>query len=217
MKKIRAFTALAAFLIITPLQAAEGTYATTEDGQGVILYTNGTWAFKSIPAQSKAATIKNRKERKVNTSDADVPATIFRGKKGIYKIAYNGTLWKKKKSKNGDAEIQLEYKGGNGFAMLIFDRTPIPLDKLKQQAITNMNSVVSQVEIVSEEKKQINGYKAIQLKINSIIEEAPISYLNYYVTGDWGTIQFVSYTAATLMPDYEDDFLDLLDGLTLKK
>ncbi|MCK5871941.1 MAG: hypothetical protein KAG26_03860 [Methylococcales bacterium] len=205
------------FLIFTPLQAEEGTYATTEDGQGVVLYANGTWAFKSIPPPSKRTSAKKTSALNNNISDVDIPKATFRGKKGLYKIVYNANLWKKKKSTNSDADIQLEYKDGSGYAMLIFDRTPIALDKLKQQAVKNMNSVVSQVEIISEEKKQINGYKAIQLKIDSTIEDTPFSYLNYYVTGDWGTIQFVTYTAATLMPDYEDDFLDLLDGLSLKK
>ncbi|MCK4494449.1 MAG: hypothetical protein KAU26_10355 [Methylococcales bacterium] len=204
-------------LINAPLHAKEGTYATTEDGQGVVLYSNGTWAFKSIPPPSKRTSSKKTRVTKDNTAEINIPKATFRGKKGLYKIVYNTNLWKKKKSTNSDADIQLEYKGGSGYAMLIFDRTPISLDKLKQQAVKNMNSVVSQVEIISEEKKQINGYKAIQLKIDSTIEDTPFSYLNYYVTGDWGTIQFVTYTAATLMPDYEDDFLDLLDGLSLKK
>jgi hypothetical protein len=210
MQKIFFPVILFALTLASSLLAKEGTYAKTEDGQSVILYSNGTWAFKLAPSE------KDKKMSEL-TQEADEDIRWFKGQKGIYKLAYNAALWKKKPSANNDAQIELKYKGGSGSAMIIFDRTPVTLDRLRKQAIKIQKSVASKVEIISEEKKQISGYKAMQLKINSSIENVPFSYLNYYVTGDWGTIQFVTYTATTLMPDYEEDFLELLDGLSLKK
>lgn len=220
MKK-RPFYLALIFVVSSSLHAYEGTDATTEDGQNVILYSNGTWAFKLDSAPIKPKVIKKtqsiKKPNIIKTATPKIKETSLVGKKGVYQITYNDKLWKKTKGGNNDAEIQLEYKGGNGYAMLIFDRTPVSLEKLKKQAIKNMRAVASKVEIIAEEKKKIKGHQVMQLKINSHIEEVPFAYLNHYVTGKWGTVQFVTYTATTLMPDYEADFLKLLNGLRIKK
>ncbi len=209
------------------LQANERTNAITDDGQGVILYSNGTWAFKleptklhvkkTIALKKNITVIKTTKPKKIKKVKIVKTKTFLKGKNNIYKIIYNDKLWKKTSSSNEDAEIQLEHKSGSGYAMVIFDRTPISLDSLKKQVLTNMSAVVSKVEIISEKKIRLNGHQIMVLKINSIIEETPFSYFNYYASGNWGTIQFVTYTATALMTDYETDFSDLLNGLTINK
>jgi hypothetical protein len=209
------------FILFTSfsLSANEGVDAITEDGQGVVLYSNGTWAFKLEPILPQ---IKKNKKVKILPTPTPVknkkvnPKSILKGKHNAYKIVYDNTLWKKTSSANDDAEIQLEHKAGNGFAMVIFDRSPISLEDLKKQVLTTMRSVASKVEIISEEKKRIKGHQIMLLKINSTIEDTPFSYFNYYASGKWGTIQFVTYTASALMADYEADFTTLLDGLVIK-
>ena len=201
--------------------ANEGVDAITEDGQGVVLYSNGTWAFKLEPIPPQAQKTKIVKKipsspLPVKNKAAKIKPTL-KGQHNAYKITYDNTVWKKTHSAaNDDAEIQLEHKAGNGYAMVIFDRSPISLEDLKKQVLTTMRSVASKVEIISEEKKRIKNHQIMALKINSIIENTPFSYFNYYASGEWGTIQFVTYTATALMADYEADFAALLDGLTIK-
>ncbi len=209
-------------LISFPFLANAGVNATTEDGQELILYSNGTWAFKREPTftQIKKTNKQIQKtqrlpppvldDKKVNSK------AVFKGQHNIYKISYDKTRWKKTNSANDDAEIQLEHQSGNGYAMVIFDRSPISLKALKKQVLKTMRSVASKVEIISEEKKRINNHQIMVLRINSVIENTPFSYFNYYASGKWGTIQFVTYTATALMTDYEADFTTLLDGLTIK-
>ena len=208
------------------LHANEGVDAITENGQGVVLYSNGTWAFKREPTRpqiKKNKHVKTLPPRLVKNKKIEPKSTlktksksILKGKHNTYKIIYDNTLWKKTSSANDDAEIQLEHKTGNGFAMVIFDRSPISLKDLKKQVLTTMRSVASKVEIISEEKKRIKNHQIMVLKINSTIENTPFSYFNYYASGQWGTIQFVTYTATALMADYEADFTTLLDGLIIK-
>ena len=183
-----------------PLQADNGTQAVTSDGRKVILYSNGTWVFK-----------QETPEYRPQMANASLT-----GKRGVYEIFYNDQLWKQTNSDNDDAEIQLQHVNGDGYAMVIFERIPIPLENLKNLALANVRSVATKAEIVSEERKLVNGYEIMILKINSTIEGIPFSYLNYYASGDWGTVQFVTYTASVLMPEYEADFMDLLNGLTIK-
>jgi hypothetical protein len=201
------------------LAANEKIQATTASGQKVLLYSNGTWAFKSEPIrpvnkaspprlQSPPPTLPPKKKI--------INKPFLKGKNNAYKIIYNDRLWTKSSTANKDADSQLVHKKGHGYAMVIFDRTPISLEALKQQVLTNMRSVVSEVEIISEEKKQVNGHQMMILRINSAIESVPFSYINYYASGKWGTVQFVTYTATVLMAEYEADFITLLNGLTIK-
>lgn len=182
------------------LQADTGTPAVTKDGRNVILYSDGTWVYK-----------QDNPEYRPQMANASLS-----GKRGIYEIFYNDKLWRKSSTGNDDAEIELQHVNGDGYAMVIFERIPVPLDNLKKLALSNVRSVATEAAIVGEERKLVNGYEMMVLRINSTIEGIPFSYLNYYATGDWGTIQFVTYTAAVLMPEYETDFLDLLNGLTIK-
>lgn len=205
MKKTRFYFILIMFLSLS-LKANEGTNAITEDGRGVLLYSNGTWAFKLDPVQPHSKITKKSKILKTKP--------FLKGK--AYKIIYNDKLWKQSNIVNKDAEIQLEHKKGHGYAIVIFDSTPMSLTDLKKQVLTNMRSVVSDVEIIFEKKKQVNGHPMMVLKINSSIEAIPFSYLNYYASGDWGVVQFVTYTATALMASYEADFIDLLNGLTIQ-
>ncbi len=220
MKKI-VFNFTFILFISFSLHANQGVDATTEEGQGVVLYSNGTWAFKLEPIQPQAKKTKVVKKTPslpppVKNKKAKIKSTL-KGQHNTYKIIYDNTLWKKTRSAaNDDAEIQLEHKAGNGYAMVIFDRSPISLEDLKKQVLTTMRSVASKVEIISEEKKRIKNHQIMALKINSTIENTPFSYFNYYASGEWGTIQFVTYTATALMADYEADFTALLDGLTIK-
>ena len=228
MKKIVFNLIFILFLsFLLPAYANEGVDATTENGQGVVLYSNGTWAFKLEPTTSpqikknkvvkslSPLPVKNKKLTPKPTLKAELKS-ILKGKHNAYKIIYDKTQWKKTNSANDDAEIQLEHETGNAFAMVIFDRSPISLEDLKKQVLTTMRSVASKVEIISEEKKRIKNHQIMVLKINSTIENTPFSYFNYYASGKWGTIQFVTYTATALMVDYEADFTTLLDGLVIK-
>ncbi|NOQ35092.1 MAG: hypothetical protein GQ569_04265 [Methylococcaceae bacterium] len=195
------FSFILMLFISLSLQADESTNAVTEDGRNVILYSDGTWAFRQEMPQLRP--------QKANKS--------LKGKRGAYEVFYNDKLWKQGNAGNEDAEIQLQHNNGDGYAMIIFERIPVPLENLKKLALENVRSVASNVEIAGEERKLVNGYEMMVLRINGAIEGIPFSYLNYYASGDWGTIQFVTYTATVLMPEYETDFLDLLNGLTIKQ
>ena len=219
MKKI-VFNFIFTLFISFSFHVNAGVNATTKDGRGVVLYSNGTWAFKLEPSLAQVKKIipsfvKNKNVVKNKNKNIKIKS-ILKGKHNAYQIVYDNMLWKKTSSANDDAEIQLEHKSGNGYAMVIFDRSPISLEDLKKQILTTMRSVASKVEIISEEKKRIKNHKIMALKINSTIEDTPFSYFNYYASGQWGTIQFVTYTASALMIDYEADFTTLLNGLVIK-
>ena len=42
-------------------------------------------------------------------------------------------------------------------------------------------------------------------------------YCGYFYAGENGTVQVVTYTAKTLLPEYEKEFMDLLDGFVVSK
>ena len=207
------------------LQAEEDIHATTKAGLNVILYSDGTWAFTEEPPVDIQPQVDNTPldlslpeltAEAVAEPAPKINKSFLRDKAGIYEVFYDKGLWKHNKSGNKDAAIQLEHVNGNGYAMLIFESTSVTLDELKKQALSNVRQVASKAEIVSSKRKWINGHEIMILKINSSMEGLSVSYLNYYAVGKWGAIQFVTYIESALLPKYENDLTDLLNGLTIK-
>lgn len=202
------------------LHANKDIQAVTKGGQDVILYPDGTWAFTKEPPLYNPPQLTTKiaipKQPATLPPPPRLTKTFLRDKRGIYEIFYNNNLWKQNNAANKDAAIQLKHTKEDAYAMVIFESTPISLDDLKTQALTNVRQVATQAEIVSAEKKWINGHEMMILKINSSMGGLLVSYLNYYATGDWGTIQFVTYIETALLPKYEADLIGLLNGLTIK-
>jgi len=61
----------------------------------------------------------------------------------------------------------------------------------------------------------VNGKKFLRLQMKGTIQKIEFVYLGYYGSGDWGTVQFLSYTSANLFREYKPHFEELLDGLVI--
>ena len=53
------------------------------------------------------------------------------------------------------------------------------------------------------------------LKIEAEINTVPMVYWGYYYAGQGSTVQVVTYTTKALLPKSENDFMELLNGLTV--
>lgn len=140
----------------------------------------------------------------------------FTGKSGVYSIYYDKTKWKKVDNDGTDAELVLEYYTGIGFGALIYEHdTIIPLQVLKTIVITNAKTEASNVQIIEEKTKEVGGIKTLVLKINMTIDGIPHTSLGYYLSGRFGTLQFVTTSNSLVFNDVEKDFNNLLSSLKL--
>lgn len=145
-----------------------------------------------------------------------VGSDIVKGEIVKYGIKYDTSKWVLTNAPEGDpAEYYFEHKDGDVYAMVVPERVEVPIDTLKNAALGNAQAADPNAKVTSEEKKTVNGKEMLSIKMSATIEGYNFSYHGYYYTGSIGSIQFLAYTVDQLMPQYEKDIEELLNGLEI--
>ena len=108
-------------------------------------------------------------------------------------------------------------KNKDAYGMLISEKIEIPLKTLKMAALGNARRVSSDVHVVKEEYRKVNGKMLLYLQMDGTINEVKFSYLGYYYSNESGTIQLLTYTASKLKDEYAKDLEEFLNGFTEKE
>ena len=204
MKRI---STLLAFLALGTIHVSAQERATTESGRKVILNPNGTWQPES-KKESSSNTGVGFKRPETSTEKL----TFNRGTISVY---FNPNIWKKK-SQEEPNRVQLQHKDGDGYALILAERMELPIDALKNLALTNAKNAAPDAHITLDEKRRVNGVDVTVLQIKGTIQGIPFIYYGYYYAGKDGCIQILNYTAQNLFDDYKADFLDFLNGFTVE-
>lgn len=188
--------------------------AVTDVGDEVILYSNGTWQYANdlaIEEESKADLTLNdiTFEKGEDSSFLLKSAIVSLG------VHLNPKEWSFEKAiYNDQAEYELKRKGKDVYGMLISEEIEIPLESLRSIVISNARNVISNVKLVSEEYRMVNGIKMLCMEFNGATEGINFTYFGYYYSNVSGTVQLITYTSENLMKIYKEDCEKLLNGLT---
>ena len=206
MRGITWGVALAA-LVTTALGAQDTPIrATTEDGRWVLLHANGKWEFEARPAEEPLSGA--RFERPPSST---AQREIFPNVAAIY---YDPSKWTPQPS-DDRTRFTFEHTNGDGYALVIKERIQVPLRSLKEIAFTNARNAAPDAAITYEDSRIVNGVKVICLQIQGTASGVPFTYFGYYYSGKAGIIQVVTYTGQNLFEEYQSDFQDFLNGLTV--
>ena len=182
--------------------------ATTETGNEVVLYSNGTWEYNETDEVEISSEYTRPKSAQKH----------YKGERGTYGIRLDDKLWKPATMVEGsDAEFEFDHVNGDGYAMIIFERIEMNIDALKEIALENAKSVSTNAKIVLEEKRIVNRTEILCLQIEATIQSIEFVYYNYYYVGDTGTIQLITFTGKNLFDEYKSDFENLLNGFEVYK
>ncbi|MBP7261213.1 MAG: hypothetical protein KBB37_07995 [Bacteroidia bacterium] len=186
--------------------------ALTENGEEVVLYSDGTWkALEKSDLENSVDT--NTKQAFVKPTDA---AFQLKSQKTNISININTKLWSfKKATSNEDAEYDFQSKSKEMYAMLITEKIEIPIKNLRKIALSNARSVAPDVQIIKEEMRKVNGQYYLCMQMNGTIEGIKFTYYGYYFSSSKGTVQFISYTAQNLFESYKSDMESLLNGMSV--
>lgn len=193
---ILATTALSAF-------GSEPIHAATKDGRAFLLLADGTWREES------------NAEKALPIRELGVGEASIKGKRGKYAVFYMDKFWKAKPADEDPWDIQFSSKDGDGYGGVIFERTEVPIDTLRAIALANAQKAAPDAEIVEEAEVSVNGKKLLRLQMKGTVQKIKFVYFGYYGSGDWGTVQFITYTSANLFREYKPHFEKLLDGLVI--
>lgn len=182
---------------------------TTDDGRKVLLRDDGTWEYAAA-AKTSRATASGTHEK---PSEA---TTLFKAKGDKFLLWYDPLTWHQKKSADGD-KTTFVHKDGDVYAMVLAERFGMTLEALKDLAIRNAQKAATDARVTSEEYRTVNGKKVLCMKMEGTIEGIQFIYYGYYYAGKAGIIQLITYTAQNLLPEYEADMTQFLNGLVINE
>ena len=206
MKKI-IFTAL----ILLSMQMANAQInAITDSGDEVVLYDDGTWEYLNDSMVTASEIPENSKE-----FITDKKSTfLVKSKKLNIGIWINPKTWSFSKGTDKDAyEFQFQKKGDDLYAMLIAEKTQIPVETLKEIAISNAKDAAPDIKVIKEEYRNVNGKRVFMMQMAGTIQGIRFTYFGYYYSNSNGTIQLLAYTGESLFNEYETEIELFLNGL----
>ena len=130
-------------------------------------------------------------------------------------VMYDPGKWKETKSTDAGRR-NFSHSNGDGYASIISERIEIPVEKLRDIALSNARQAAPDVRIVEETKRRVNGTDVTLLRMEGTTTGIKFTYLGYYYGGTVGTIQVITWTGQNIFPEYRRDFEEFLNGFRLK-
>ena len=131
-------------------------------------------------------------------------------------LRYDPARWRQTASDNG-GQSALEHSSGDGHALIVAERIAVPPGSVEDIALANAQSLDPKAKIAFRQQRRINGVNFKFLKIEAEVNAVPMVYWGCFYGGEYGTVQVVTYTAKARLPEYEKDFTDFFNGLTVSK
>jgi hypothetical protein len=143
--------------------------------------------------------------------------TPIQDEKGRFRLWINPLKWTLAPYKqNPEAAFELVHHSGDAFVFVIAENLSVPLNTIGKMALKNTQAIAPDAQLVSEEKRLVNGNEVLSVQIEGTLEGAiPIVYLGYYHSGQTGTVQVVASTTKPLFEKYQSDLWELLNGLEI--
>lgn len=96
--------------------------------------------------------------------------------------------------------------------MLISEKLQVPIETLKAIAIKNAKSAASDIRVIKEEYRNVNGIQVLTMQMTGTIQGVRFTYYGYYYSNLNGTIQLVTYSGENLFNDYLADIELFING-----
>jgi hypothetical protein len=129
-------------------------------------------------------------------------------------LRYDPGKWKQIPSRD-TGQFALSNSSTDGRVLVIGEDIAVPLDSVEDVALANAQFADPSARVVFRGKRRVNGVVLCFLKIEAEVNTVPMVYLGYYYAGQNSTVQVVAYTTKALLPKSENDFMELLNGLTV--
>lgn len=185
--------------------------AVTENGDPVLLNSDGTWEY----TDKNALTAENELIAENKTLFSKPESSNFLVKSNILNVGgwINAKEWKfTKETDNEDAEYEFKNKSKDIYAMMITEEIEIPLESLVDIAIENGKIIATDMKVVQKEYRTVNDTKVLMLQMSATVYGIKIMYCGYYYSNENGSVQLVTYTSEKLFDERNSDIMNFLNG-----
>lgn len=208
---IRLFLILCILTISNILKSQ--TKALTETGREVILFDNGTWKY--LQDSSNNAPIDSLTTNKNKFSKTADATFLVKSKVVNMGVFINPTKWTfsghKENEKN--PEYRFSLKSGEGYVMMLTEKTEIDLESLRKIALSNAQKASLDVKETKAEFRIVNNKKMLCLKFEGTIQGIKFVYFGYYYSNADGTVQLVSYSSQQYFDSVQKELEFFLNGM----
>ncbi|HUF24627.1 MAG TPA: hypothetical protein VMN81_10900 [Vicinamibacterales bacterium] len=129
--------------------------------------------------------------------------------RGAFELVYDPVKWRE--DKTGE-HVRLYHREGDAFVTIIDERIEISLDGLRDVAMQNARAAASDVTLLGESARQINGLPVRIIRYSATATGVRFTFLSQLYGDKSGSVQLAGVTGANLMQEYEPDFLELFAG-----
>lgn len=171
--------------------------ALTENGRQVILFNNGTWKYSADSAKNHSDTIKINPAKYSKSVDASFLAKSNTVNVGIF-IDPDKWTFKTHLENELNPEYRFSLKSGDGYAMLVTEKTPIDLENMRNIALINAQKAAIDAKITNQEYRTVNNKKVLFLEMSGTVQGIKFRYMGYYFSNEKGTTQLLSYTTEAM-------------------
>lgn len=200
-------------ILLFGLNSYSQTKAITDNGEEVILNSDGTWKYADIKSgyDTRIDTINYVKDKK--------STFLVKSKKIPFGIWIDPKKWSFKPNTQEDLPIEYVFtlKGQDAYAMIVTERIEVGYMGLKGVILSNLQKSDPNARITREEMRSVNGVVMEYLELKATIKGSPFVYVGYFYTGDIGTVQFQTFTSEKLLSTYKKEMELLLNGAVLIK
>jgi S1-C subfamily serine protease len=126
-------------------------------------------------------------------------------------LKYDSTKWKPLPSKEGHS---FSYSLGEAYAVIAPNPLPLPTDTFPNIALVAAQSKDPKAAIVFSEKRRVNGVDVWLVITETTDTKGPVIYCGYYFGGKHDSVQIITYTTKALFSQYQQDFMEFLNGFS---
>lgn len=189
------FVLLGLLLVATESQAVDEVHRfDTGDGRTAVLFDDGTWAYLSDI------------DRDVGSSSGMITVSDSRN---LVSVTYDNATWTRfpdPRTLSPDASLAFSHRDGDAYALVITERTSVPLKTLSNMVLQNARAVAGDAEMVSSEPGTVNGEQGLFVDVEATVNGIPIRYHNLVWSGDEGSVQVITFASQNLFEEYRADF-----------
>lgn len=211
MKTLRILPVVTLAILLTTNIHAQ-IQAVTSTGETVILYEGGKWEYVN---KDKDRDILTNSQKFSRPTEA---VFLVKSNRTGYGVYIDPKKWKfEKKNPNDDpaGEFSFSEKDGSIFAMMLTEKAEYSFDLMKMAALANAKKVAPDALIISEEFRIVNDNKVMMLQISGTLQATPFTYFGYYITGEAGTIQLMTFTTGKAFEKFRKEMESFLNGLVV--
>lgn len=204
------FLVIIAFVLVCFSTLNAQITAVTENGDEVTLYSDGTWKYLNIDTDDNNDISVNTKKYK-KEKDASF---LLKSNKVDAGFWLDPKMWSfKKSSMNEQVEFEISLREGDVYAMVIAERAKVRLKTYRDAVIMAMKQKAPDLKVVSEEYRTVNGLEVLQIEFDATVQGIEFTYYAYLYSGADYSLQYFTYTYASLYDDYRAVCEELLNGL----